>query len=777
MKFSYNWLCELVEGVDVGPKDLGELITMKTAECGGVEAYGEHLAHVCAARVLSVEVLPGIRNKKVIVETGRHGKKTVVCGAPNCREGVISAYVPAGVRLGAVEIRKVEISGVESDGMLASGAELGINRDGEGILEVSAEPGEAIPGCAPDFIIEIDNKSITHRPDLWGHHGLAREVAAILHRPLRDPVDPDRLPKGDPDIAVRIDNFDLCPRYSALTFENVAVGPAPLWMQYRLESIGLNTINNIVDVTNYIMSEISEPMHAFDRDALTGNIIIVRSAAADEFIAALNNEIYQLDSSNLVIADSKGPVAIAGVIGGQDTGVVGSTRRLVLESANFRAASIRKTSAKLKLRTDASIRFEKAQDPTNTVRGLARAVELFGLVSPGVRLVGGVADAKKEIPAAPRITLDVDWLARKLGRPVEAPGVCEILEALQFGVQKLSPKTIAVTVPSWRATRDVSIKDDMVEEVGRMMGYGSIVPEAPHIPSSVPPANEERAFHHDVRATASAQGFTEVYNYSFLSEEMAREFGMEPAAHVAVANPIASDQSLMRMSLVPGIVRNIRDNSRHLEEFRLFEIGYEIHRRADGLPDEIDHMLGAVFSRDGDGSDGLFELKRLAECLMRGAEVRPTQARPFEHPARAADVLWRGKAAGRLFELFPGMVEGRAALIDLNLDTMRSLGPVPKKYQPLRRFPASAFDLSVVAGLRELSGDIRNLLASHAGASLESIRFLRQYSGPPLPEGKKSLSYRLTVFAPDHTLSTEEVSSIRQRVIDGMRAAGYELRL
>ncbi len=777
MKFSYNWICELVEGVNVSPKELGELITMKTAECEGVEEHGAHLAQVCAARVAAVEAIPGSRNKKVVVETGRYGRKTVVCGAPNCREGLISAYVPPGVRLRGREIREIEVSGVISEGMLASGAELGINRDGEGILEVTAEPGAAIPGCAPDFIIEIDNKSITHRPDLWGHHGLAREVAAILRRPLKDPVDMGRLPEGPPEIEVRIEDFELCPRYSALTFDNVRVGPAPLWMQYRLESIGLNTINNIVDVTNYIMSEIAEPMHAFDRDALRGNVIIVRRAAEGEYLAALNNEIYRLDASNLVIADARGPVAIAGVIGGLDTGVVEGTRRLVLESANFRAASIRKTSAKLKLRTDASMRFEKGQDPANTVRGLARAVELFEQVSPGIRVSGGPADAKKEMGAAPRIVVAMDWLERKLGRRVEAGEVCEILGWLQFGVEKVSEKTIAVTAPSWRATRDISIKDEIVEEVGRMLGYDSIVPQAPHIPSSPPPVNEEREFHHEVRAIVAAQGFHEVYNYSFVSEEAVREFGMDPAAHVAVTNPIASGQSLLRMSLLPGIVKNIRDNSRHFDKFRIFEIGYEIHRRAGSLPEEIDHMVAAVFSREEDDAAGLFELKRLAECLMPGAEVQPGRGRPYEHPARAGDVMWRGKTVGRLFELFPGRVEGRAALMDLNLQAVRSLGPVAKKYRPLRRFPASAFDLSVVVGQRELCGEVQRRLAWHAGASLESVEFLRQYSGPPLEEGKKSLSYRLTVYAPDHTLTAEEVSALRQRIIDGMRAEGYEFRL
>jgi len=675
MKFSYNWIRELVDGVEIPADELGLLITMKTAECEGVEEYP------------------------------------------------------------------------------SSG------------------------GQPADWIIEIDNKSLTHRPDLWGHHGIAREVSAILHRPLRDPVNPDLLPDGPADIEVSIDDLTLCPRYSGLTFENVRVGPSPAWLQHRLESIGLNPINNIVDVTNFVMSEISEPMHAFDRDTLDGDTIFVREARPGESILALNEESYELDDSMIVIADQQRPVAIGGVIGGLETGITESTTRIVLEAANFRASSIRKTSSKLKLRTDASMRFEKAQDPTNTVRGLARAIELFREVSPDIRLVGGVADSMAAIPEPARIALPMDWLVRKLGRPIEMSEVIAILRSLEFRVEENAAHTIYVTPPSWRATRDISIKDDLVEEVGRIVGYDSITPTPPATHTTTPPPNEERTYHQGLRQMVTAQGFTEVYNYSFLSEETVRTFGMDPDAHLRVINPIAADQSLMRMSLIPGIWRNVLENSKHFASFRLFEIGYEIHKRPDDLPDEIDHLVAAVYSREGDGSAGLFELKRLAECLVPYVLVRPADPREFEHPVRAFELNWRGSTTARLFELHPRLVEGRATVLDINLDRVDELGPTEKRYRPPRRFPTSAFDLSVVAGKRELSGDIEQHLARLAGAELASIEFVREYSGPPLPDDKRSLSYRLTVFAPDRTMTTEEASAIRQRIIDGMREAGYELRV
>src|ERR1035437_3495481 len=308
----------MVPGLTPSAGLLERLITMKTAECEGIEETGALLAEACVARVESVEPIPGGHNVKAVVDAGPLGRKTVVCGAPNCRPGLLTAYVP---------LEKKVVHGVESDGMLASGAELGINRDHAGIVELGT-----LDGCAPDYIIEIDNKSITHRPDLWGHFGMAREVAAILRHPLRDPVKPSLIP-GEPapipsPIKVAIEDLDLCPRYSALVFDNVTVQPSPLWLQYRLTAIGLNPINNIVDMTNFFMYEMAQPMHAFDRDLLHGDTIFIRRAHEGEYFLALNEQDCTLHPSNLVIADAKGAVALAGVIGGMDSAIADSTTRI-----------------------------------------------------------------------------------------------------------------------------------------------------------------------------------------------------------------------------------------------------------------------------------------------------------------------------------------------------------------------------------------------------------------------------------------------------------------
>jgi phenylalanyl-tRNA synthetase beta chain len=422
------------------------------------------------------------------------------------------------------------------------------------------------------------------------------------------------------------------------------------------------------------------------------------------------------------------------------------------------------------------MRFEKSQDPVNTVRGLARMVELLYQVSAGATVVGGLADAARPMTAPPRITLPLEWLVRKLGREVAPAEVRQILERLEFGVDEPTPGVFSVAVPSWRATKDVSIKDDLVEEVGRMIGYGSIPIAPPAVPSTPPPVEAGRLYYREVRAAVAAQGFTEVYNYSFVNPGQLARFGMDPEAHIRVTNPISVEQGLLRTSLLPNIVRNIEDNARHFDTFRLFEIGSEIHARPSGLPLEVPHLMATCYSRET-GEAALLELKRLAECVLPQVCVRPGEARVYEHPARAAEVVYRGEVVGRLYELHSSVVEGRAAILDLDLAATLALAKTEKRYQPIRRFPSSAFDLSVIAEVRDLAGEIERKLVSFAGAELERIEFQRQYSGAPLAEGTKSVSYRLTISSSERTLTAQDLTRARARIIDGMRGLGYELRV
>jgi phenylalanyl-tRNA synthetase beta chain len=683
MKFSYNWLRELVPGLDMEVTELARQITMKTAECEGVHDPG--------------------------------------------------AFPGASV----------------SDVAKAEGNEV-------------------------DAIIEIDNKSLTNRPDLWGHLGMAREVAAIAGLSVADPVGELPAAAKTADLSITIADPNLCARFSGQRVENVKVAPSPLWMQVRLNSLGVNPINNLVDVTNYVLCELGQPMHAYDADLL-GDTIVVRAAKKGEEILALNGEKYSLGPEDIVISDAHKPVGIAGIIGGNDTAIRASTKRLVLEAANFPAAQVRKSSARLKLRTDASMRFEKGQDPENTARALARAVDLLKQISPGSQAAQPLDVYARKLPI-PKITLDVDWAERKLGRKLSTDEVIKIFRALVFGVEQAGPRKLVLTVPSWRATKDISIPEDLVEEIGRMVGYASITPQAPAVLAEPVPRNLEHEQQRAIREALKGQGFTEVSNYSFISEAEATMFGYDTGKLLQVANPIVAEQKYMRPSLLPGIRRNLIDNSRYFSDFRLFEIGREYHKGKDGKAQERTHLMAVIFSRDTSGASVL-EMKRVAQYVIPEFKLSPDKGDGTTmHPERSAHIESDGQRVGSLYELHPALLEGargRAALLDLDLDALRALPAQPGKYEPLRRFPTSSFDLSIVAGERELVADLESKLRRLAGDDLVSLQFLLIF---PLPGGKKSVSFRLTAGAENRTLTADEVTRIRERVVQGIKAAGYELR-
>ncbi len=681
MKFSYNWLRELVPGLKMDVTTLAQQITMKTAECEGVHD-------------------------------------------PGAFPGASVAAVAAAER------------------------------------------------SEPDSIIEIDNKSLTNRPDLWGHLGMAREVAAIAGLSVSDPVEDVPAAAASGDLSIAIEDSNLCARFSGQRVENVKVAPSPLWMQYRLNSLGVNPINNLVDVTNYVLCELGQPMHAYDADLL-GNAIVVRAARKGESILALNGEKYSLTEEDIVIADEHKPVGIAGIIGGNDTAIHAGTKRIVLEAASFPAAQVRKSSSRLKLRTDASMRFEKGQDPENTVRALARAVELLKQISPGSQAAQPIdVYARKSTP--PKIELDIDWAERKLGRPLLTDEVINIFKSLAFGVEQTNARKLLLTVPSWRATKDISIAEDLVEEIGRMVGYASITPQAPAVLAAPVARNLQHEQHSHLRSLLTGQGFTEVSNYSFISDADAEMFGYTTGNLLQVSNPIIAEQKYMRPSLLPAIRRNLSDNSRFFNDFRLFEIGREYSQGPNGAPVERTHLVAAIFGRESNGAS-LLEMKRVAQYIAADCKVVPAKAHSKTvHPERSAYVEINGQRVGLLYELRPSLLDrGRAAILDLDLDTLQSLPAQRQNYQPLRRFPTSSFDLSIVAGSHELVARLEEKLRQLAGEGLVSLQFLLIF---PLPPDKKSVSFRLTLGADDRTLTADEVTRTRERVVEGIKAAGYELR-
>jgi phenylalanyl-tRNA synthetase beta chain len=401
-----------------------------------------------------------------------------------------------------------------------------------------------------------------------------------------------------------------------------------------------------------------------------------------------------------------------------------------------------------------------------------------------MRIRGGVADVRGPVPPTKTIELPVEFVERRLGKNVGRDSICSILASLGFGWQEKAPGVLSVTAPTWRATKDISLRDDLVEEVGRIIGYGEITPAAPLVASVPPPEGPLRLYLRRVRSELAAQGFTEVYNYSFVNDAEVRRFGMTTADHVAVKNPIAAELSHLRRSLLPGIFKNLRDNVRHLPEFRLFEVGSEVHppSNGDGLPDEAPHVAALLYNGAGDEQD-FFELKRVVECLFGGAALKPCAPREYEHPTRTAEIHWRKAVVGRIFEIHPLLlldegIGGRAVVFDADLRAAQSVAASATfHYAAPRKYPVSGFDLSVVADLKLPVAEIEEQLRRLAGTDLAAIEFVRQYAGSPLPEGAKSVSYHVDVAASDRTLTTAEVTAVRDRIIEGMQAQGFELRV
>jgi phenylalanyl-tRNA synthetase beta chain len=395
-------------------------------------------------------------------------------------------------------------------------------------------------------------------------------------------------------------------------------------------------------------------------------------------------------------------------------------------------------------------------------------------ISPGSQAPATPIDNYARKLPLPKITLDLDWAERKLGRKLSTEEVVNIFKALAFGVEQPHTRKLLLTVPSWRATKDISIPEDLVEEIGRMVGYASITPQTPAVFAEPVPRNLQHEQHRAMRAALVGQGFTEVSNYSFISDADAAMFGYATDKLLQVANPIVAEQKYLRPSLLPGIRRNLADNSRYFSDFRLFEIGREYHKGSDGAPAERTHLVAALYTRETNGAE-VMELKRVAPFVASNLKIVQEHAQSkIAHPERSAILERGGERMGTLYELHPSLLDrGRAAILDLDLDALQALPAQAEKYQPLRRFPTSSFDLSIVAGTREPVATLENKLRHLTGPDLVSLQFLLIF---PLPGEKKSVSFRLTFGADDRTLTNEEVTGIRDHMVAGIKSAGYELR-
>ena len=815
MKVPLRWLNEFVDtGLSV--KELTHRLTMAGLEAEKVTVIGDEWDNIYVGHVEAVERHPDAdRLVLATVDAGEH-RLRVVTGAPNIARDQMVALALAGARLtdGHAEgrvyrtLKPSAIRGIRSEGMVCSEKELGISEEHEGIMVLEAEAPKGAPLAAwlGDTVIEFEiTPNLVHNFSILG---IAREAGALTDRPVSRPaiVDFDEAPAGPRDL-VTVEAADICSRYVGVLIENIAIAPSPAWMQRRLLAAGVRPISNIVDVTNYVMLEYGQPLHAFDADRLEGGRIVVRRARPGETLETLDHQVRQLDDRMLVIADTAKPVGLAGVIGGLDSEIHDGTTRIILESANFDMKATRRTARVLKVRTEASARFERGIDPNLSRDAAARATRLILDLCPGASVSGFTDVYPAPLPPRP-LSLPFGEIERLLGVRYEPTQVLDVLRRLSFAPQLDGDgvaATLDVTVPTWRS--DVAQAADIVEEVARVIGYETL-PE--HLPSGeTAPVQRDPAYaiRRAVRSVLAGAGAWETVTYVTVSDEELRRLdphggetaGVHPVPWprlIRLRNPLHADRDILRPTLLPSLLAIAGSNLKHERGVRLFETARVYLESAEELPREID-ALGIVLAggrapldRFAEGDEpplDFFDLKGMVELLLERLGVSEARferiASPALHPGRAVGLFVGEKRVGILGELRPdraaafGIETPRVAVAEIDLDALGAAAqPIPRDVSAPRFLPVEQ-DFAIVVAEETAGGEVEAALLAGAGPLATGITLFDIYRGPQIDEDRKSLAFRVTFTAPDRALTDAELGKVRDRIARTLRQrVGGELR-
>lgn len=792
MKVSLSWLNDYVT-VTMAADALAHQLTMAGLEVEGVEDRYGYLASVVVGRIDAVAPHPDADHLKICqVGTGTD-TIAVVCGAPNVAEGMLAPLALPGSQLpDGTQVAESTIRGRRSAGMLCSAGELALGTDRSGlmVLDAGLTPGTPLNkalGLA-DPVFEI---SITpNRPDCLSVLGIAREVAAIQGTQLRRA--PVALPAAQGDIdtltAVVIEAPDHCPRYAARLLEAITVGPSPFWLQDRLLSVGLRPINNIVDITNFILMETGQPLHAFDFDRLAEHRIVVRTAADGERFTTLDGKERTLTPEMLMICDGRGPVAVGGVMGGLNSEIEPQTTRVLIESAYFNPISIRKTAKQLGLKTEASHRFERGVDPHGTRYALDRAAQLMTELGGG-RMIAGCIDAAHDLPAPATLSLNVAAANRVLGTDLDGETMGRLLASIEFEVSGPRQDTLAVTAPSFRV--DVSRPEDLMEEVARRAGYDRIPVTYPAIPPDARPAPSLVTQRRRIRRLLTGMGFNEIITYSFVHADAARRLRLpdgDPRRNaLGILNPLTEDQAVMRTSLVPGLLQTMGHNlARQSRNLKLFEIGKIFISRGDSAQPEESDVLAGLWTGDRTppGWYGkpepcdFYDMKGAVEGLLAGLHVAPVsftrlsdERCTFTRPGATGRIMVNDRPIGLIGQLHPLVADAydlrqTAHLFEIDLPALVDHIPDRLQARPLPRFPATARDATLIVDGELESGSILEAVRQMNEPLVEAVQLFDLFAGKPIPEGRKSLSLRIVYRSPEATLADEAVNRLHKAITD-----------
>jgi phenylalanyl-tRNA synthetase beta chain len=797
MKLPKKWLKEYVD-LRISNAEFIEKMMWRGFECAGVEKELSGVEGVVVGRVLSVIKHENSDHLHVCqVDVGSE-VLTIVTGADNVFDGALVPVAVVGSKLDGREMAAVNMRGVMSYGMLCSGAELGLtNADYPGsevhgilILQEDHPLGQAID-AALGFDDEIFEFELTpNRPDCISIIGMCREAAAALGQSFAEPkIKPVKGEGNAADYArVTIENYDLCPRYTARVVKDIVIEPSPAWMQKKLKSVGLRPINNIVDITNYVLVEYGHPMHAFDLACISGSHIVVRTAYENEVVTTLDKKDRSVTPDMLLIADDKRGVGIAGVMGGLNSEITDATKAVLFESAVFKGSNIRATARKLKHTTDAASRFIKGVEPVSAELALERAIELVAELKAGT-VVGEIIDIRKEKPVDREVTVSVEHINALLALDLSAKQMADMLATICIHARP-TLGGLHVTIPHFRTDIESGIEADwdIAEEIARIYGYYNIQPTLMRGDTFRGHINEAFLLEDQIKDTLAALGLYEMYNYNFTSpsvfDALLLPQDSELRKAVRILNPFGEDQSLMRTTLIPGmldsLVRNANRKSKHL---RFFEVGNTHVDTGAELPEER-KKIGIVL---GDETASFYQLKGILEELFRmlgvSGELYHKSDAAYLQPGRAAEIVSAsGTVLGLFGELHPDVADGwkadgRVYLAELNVGNIAAVRNSHKRFVPLPRFPAAERDLAVVVDAGMTSADLKRVIeTAPAGVIVSDVRLFDTYAGIGIPAGKKSLAFSFSLRAEDHTLTDEEIKRGMDAIIDALKANGAPLR-
>ena len=811
MKLSLSWIRDYVKiPEDADLKKLAYDLTMSTVEVEDVEYLARRFDNMVVGLIEKIEPHPNADKLRVCQVNIGSDVKTIVCGGINLREGMrVAVSCPGAIvrwhgQGEPVEIKNSKLRGVESYGMICASDEIGLgdlfpaSQEAE-ILDLSAFE---VPAGTPlataldldDVLLEIDNKSMTNRPDLWGHYGIAREIAALYNLPLME-IEPYRA-ETQSDFEVEIESPDRCARYIGVEMNGVEVKPSPYKMQSRIWKAGMRPINALVDITNYVMLATGNPTHAFDADNITDHIV-VRHAAAGEKLVLLNEKELTLCDDDLVITDSEGPVALAGVMGGAKDSILPDTKRVILEVANFESTGIRRTALRYDTRTEASSRYEKAVDPERCDQALSLSMKYFHELYPELKVTGFCDRYVTPLKKA-EIDVSLTWLAKRLGKDLTNEEVQKKLELLGFEVA-IDGDNMHVTAPTWRSTGDISIKDDVMEEVARMYGYDNF--EATPFTTAFEGAINQRdqdLIRSIKEYLAIRCGMQEVYTYPWMNDVFMNAVLQSTEGVLRLSMPPAPDLSYIRSSLLPNLCEAVVKNERYFDDFAIFEEAQVFFDRnytspydeTESLPEQRRH-IGAAFASSVKDVTQLFrEAKGVLEYMPRYTHMEGFTFRKEEKPVWADNIVWlnifRGEEkigdmglVAKKVSMDCGIKNLSVMLFEFDATKLVPLRSRTNRFTHLAEYPETDYDISMLFDSDAAWADIHEAIMGQkkASALVKEAAFVDEYRGKQIPAGKKSVTIRLTIGSGEKTLTSQEIEAAAGQVMKKLgKKLGAELR-